>query len=170
MGTDKALLCVNGRNQMDRSREWLLQAGCDAVVISRNTPDISHTIADQYTNQGPLGGIHAVVKAHPQAKAFLILPVDMPQLGVPLLQQLMQQPHSCFYQDSLFPCLIHNSAELVTQLEQRLDSDQLRVKPFLKAIGANAITSSQMEQLQNTNTPAEWQAAVNPSHTPSTTE
>lgn len=155
MGTDKALLTWQGNTLLDHARSRLSDAGCDAVVISRND---SGGIADLYPDCGPLGGMHAVIKAHPQARGFLFLPVDMPAVSSDLLRQLLHDDHSTYYQDSVLPAWILNSPALLPELEQRLQQGEHRVHRLLHQLGAQPLSSHTPEHLINTNTPQEWQA------------
>jgi molybdopterin-guanine dinucleotide biosynthesis protein A len=160
MGTDKALLTLDGQTQLERSRSLLQQAGCQHVIISR----AGHT-EDLHKDSGPLAGIyagiHAASKLKENVSGFLILPVDMPCLPVISLQKLAQSDTTLHYENSALPCFIPNSSHLEKLLEQRLHKKQLRITELLTALNAQAVPSTNEKWLINTNTPDEWSQLLN---------
>jgi molybdopterin-guanine dinucleotide biosynthesis protein A len=154
MGSDKALLQRNGQTQLQHGIELLTAAGCEQVIVSRNAEGF---VQDHYQAAGPLAGIHAAIKSAAGAHSYLIMPVDMPLLPVEALQQLMQQPQNTTLEKGPFPCLIHNQPQLLQQIENNIESGELRIRYFLKQLNTQSLPVSNPDWLINTNTPAEWQ-------------
>ena len=53
-----------------------------------------HVVWDQYTDRGPLGGIHACMKAM-KTPFCLVLPVDAPKLPQNILEELIRRHETC---------------------------------------------------------------------------
>ena len=159
MGTDKALLKLNGKTQLQRCQELLTRVGCNTILISRNQIDInqSYYINDEHINIGPLAGIHRAVKTQPKATGYLIVPVDMPRLNEAVLQELLAQAESTYYADAILPCYIANQDQLLSTIESLIARQQLSIRGLLTQLSAHAITADNAKWLVNTNTPAQWQ-------------
>ena len=109
MGTNKALLEINGETLLNRAVRLLELSGCKEVFISgdyygqRSVPDRAQL--------GPLAGIAAGLDVCKTEK-LLILPVDMPYMTTELLQLLMRFAFSgngISYADAQFPLLLLNN-------------------------------------------------------------
>lgn len=92
MGTDKALLTVDGQQLWRRQRARLLAAGAREVLISAREDQSWSAglpvVRDAAPDCGPLGGIVAGLRAA-QAEHLLVVAVDLPQLSIAWLQQLI---------------------------------------------------------------------------------
>ncbi|MAK42963.1 MAG: molybdenum cofactor guanylyltransferase [Spongiibacter sp.] len=161
MGSDKALLERDGQSQLQHSIDLLTAAGCDRVIVSRNAPGY---IEDQYSNAGPLAGIHAAIATEPDALRYLIIPVDMPKLPVEALQQLLQQEAHCTLEQGPLPCVINNQSDLTRMLADNIEAGELRIRRWLKQLNAESLSIEDADWLTNTNTPAEWQRATQSLH------
>src|SRR3982074_2032234 len=95
MGTDKAFVTLNGRSLLER----MLDVGRSVTADGRITGDarkFSHfapTVEDVFQDCGPLGGIHAALRASP-SELNLILAVDLPLVSTALLQYLITRAQS----------------------------------------------------------------------------
>lgn len=90
MGQDKAALLLQGRSLLERQVEKLRAIGIRDIMLSgKDGPNIPgvRAIPDILTGRGPLGGIHACLKAaeYPQC---LVVTVDTPLLPPSILFKL----------------------------------------------------------------------------------
>ncbi|CAB0151503.1 putative molybdenum cofactor guanylyltransferase [Pseudidiomarina piscicola] len=158
MGQDKALLQVAGQTQLQRTIRIVRHAGCEQVVVSRNSEGF---VMDKVANLGPLGGLLSALP-HCTHERILLLPVDMPLLSSAALEYLLQQPSPGYFAASRMPCVLPNTEQLRAYLTQQLeqqDGDR-SVGGVLQHLGAHRYEWPEMHQLQNTNTPQQWQQAL----------
>ncbi len=96
MQRDKATIDYAGRSQLSRAMELLaplVERSFVSVRIDQvNDPSRAayDCIADVLPGLGPIGGIHAALRAHPEA-AWLVLACDLPFLDSATLQQLIAE-------------------------------------------------------------------------------
>ena len=92
MGTSKAELQFEGKTFLQHMLEKARAVGLEKFYISgyASTRDDVLTVWDHYSNRGPLGGLHACMKAI-DTPYCLVLPVDAPKLPVEILENLLQQ-------------------------------------------------------------------------------
>jgi len=94
MGTDKGVMQWHGKEQRYRMAD-LLQALCNEVFIScreeqqKEIDPAYKTLADAFTNAGPLGGILSALKSHP-GQAWLVTACDLPLLDLATLEYLVE--------------------------------------------------------------------------------
>lgn len=101
MGEDKAELLMDGESFLSCQIKKADRLGIREVYVSghdggkdifRNGEVKSslhiHVVSDIYRERGPLGGIHACMKAM-DTPYCLVLPVDVPQLPVEMLEELL---------------------------------------------------------------------------------
>jgi molybdopterin-guanine dinucleotide biosynthesis protein A len=162
MGSDKALLRLNGETMLSRTLNCLRQTSAKDVIISRNAPS-ENGLRDIYANKGPLSGIHTVA-LHKPNHDLLIVPVDLPYLPYQTLQRLInnsQEYHcSSYFTQHNLPLYLLNNAKTVHILEQiLLYSDDYSVGGFIRQIGAQAMQLADNQHLLNTNHPEQWQRA-----------
>jgi phospholipid/cholesterol/gamma-HCH transport system ATP-binding protein len=95
MGTDKALVTLNGRSLLERMLDVGRSVTADVRIIG-NTQKFSQfapTVEDVFGDCGPLGGIHAALRASP-SELNLILAVDLPLVSTALLRYLITRAQS----------------------------------------------------------------------------
>jgi molybdopterin-guanine dinucleotide biosynthesis protein A len=95
MGADKAFVILDGRTLLACMLE-LAHSITDEVRIVGDPAKYSHfapVIQDIYRDCGPLGGIHAAVKAS-QAELNLVLAVDVPFVSLAFLLYLIHRARS----------------------------------------------------------------------------
>lgn len=175
MGQDKALLQLSGplgpESLLQRGLRLLREAGCGGVWLSGDYPGFAAIPDDPaWCGRGPLAGIASAVQRYPEAR-WLILPVDMPGMDVPLLRALVRQgvahPVGSGVQVSQFPLLLQPGALPV--LKTLLVSSERRdysIQTLLRQLDLPLLAADQLlpdvapEVLQrtlgNTNTPEEW--------------
>ena len=92
MGTSKAELLYEGKTFLEHMLNKARILGLEKFYISGYASpreDVT-TIWDQYSNRGPLGGLHACMKTI-DTPYCLVLPVDAPKLPVEILEGLLQR-------------------------------------------------------------------------------
>lgn len=90
MGTGKAELMYEGKTFLEYMLDKARALGLEQFYISGYASpreDVT-TVWDHYPDRGPLGGIHACMKAI-STPYCLVLPVDAPKLPVEILEQLL---------------------------------------------------------------------------------
>jgi len=97
MGTDKAELILEGKTFLTHMLEKVGALGITDRYISGHDPkgEEAVTVWDEFTDRGPLGGIHACMKVL-KTPYCLVLPVDAPTLPVEILEKLL-----CAHEDAL---------------------------------------------------------------------
>ena len=90
MGAVKAELMYEGKTFLEHMLEKARQLGIRKFYISGyDAPDSGiQSIRDHYTNRGPLGGLHACMRAM-DTPYCLVLPVDAPKLPLDILEALL---------------------------------------------------------------------------------
>lgn len=93
MGTDKALLQINGHSFLHHCYN-LLNEVCDEIIISSSNEahELENTkrVTDIYPEKGPLGGLHATLSAS-KNDVNLCLSVDTPFVPVTFLKWMLSQ-------------------------------------------------------------------------------
>ncbi|MBW7475136.1 molybdenum cofactor guanylyltransferase [Paenibacillus oenotherae] len=101
MGTDKALLDINGKPLLQLLVEQLSEL-CEPVIIAVGDGEREQSyrdalgewsqrsifVRDAYPGSGPLAGLHAALSALPEGYAF-VTACDMPCLSEPLLRRMI---------------------------------------------------------------------------------
>ena len=90
MGKNKAELLYEGKTFLEHMLDKAQQLGIEKFYISGyDSPRADvQTIWDHYTDRGPLGGLHASMKAM-DTPYCLVLPVDAPKLPQHILEALL---------------------------------------------------------------------------------
>lgn len=92
MGTDKGALMYQGRSFLDTLLQKAAHIGITHFYLSQHTCTQEDVVIveDRYKNCGPIGGIHACMKAM-DLPYCLVLPVDVPQIPVHTLKGLLTE-------------------------------------------------------------------------------
>jgi molybdopterin-guanine dinucleotide biosynthesis protein A len=95
MGADKAFVTLDGRTLLARSLEVARSATEDVRIVGdpAKFAPFAPVVQDVFRNCGPLGGIHAALRAS-QSELNLILAVDSPFVSPALLQYLIMRAKS----------------------------------------------------------------------------
>lgn len=167
MGRDKALLPWQGRPLIERQLAILLEAGVDRAVASGHRPDYDG-IDDFRSQAGPLSGLAGVAAGMPDAAMLLVIPVDMPLLGVGLMRRLRtEQPEACClrFADRFLPMRLHLDDDSRRTLGILLDADdprQCSLHALERSLDVQQIPLAPAEatQLTDCNTPAAWNEVI----------
>ena len=171
MGTDKALLEINGKNFIDILCEEL---DCfeEKIIARGNRSEIAavswEIISDIYPERGPMGGLHAVLAAC-SSDAMCCVSCDMPFLQISLVNELCEylkdgidaviavttdgrkHPLCGVYRKSVLPIL-----------EEQILSDNNRMMAALDKMNVEyvCLDSKNSQQLKNINTPEDYNDVV----------
>jgi molybdopterin-guanine dinucleotide biosynthesis protein A len=163
MGRDKAGLLWHGKPLLHHMADLLREAGAARVAVSGDYPEMDG-IPDTERDLGPLGGIASVAAALPDGP-LLIVPVDMPAITAPLLATLVGSDARCAcYRDHMLPLRLQLDARLRDWLPEALRQPPSRRS--LRALHAAQdgiflpLPEHAATQLDNLNTPEQWQEAV----------
>jgi molybdopterin-guanine dinucleotide biosynthesis protein A len=173
MQRDKAVLEYDGRPQLARAMGLLRPLVTQSFVSVR--PDQLQDpqraayprISDVVPGLGPIGGIHAALKAHPEA-AWLVLACDLPFLRAPTLEYLVTRRdagrlatafHSSTDGQPEPLCAIYEPAAL-TPIERWIAQGQRCPRAFLAQHDTLLLELPDSHALDNVNTPADYAAAI----------
>ncbi len=92
MGTDKAMLALDGRTLLDRALDLARTVSDDVRVVgpAARFPASLRAVEDMFPDRGPLGGIHAALAASTK-ELNLVLAVDCPFIAPELLPFLVAE-------------------------------------------------------------------------------
>ncbi len=168
MGTDKALLEINGTNfigqiaeEMDEFEEKIVARGNNGDL-----PDISwRMVSDIYPERGPIGGLHAALTAC-ESEALFCLSCDMPLMRRSLIRYLcgiiLEEYDAVVVRERdgrVHPlCAVYRKS-MAQILEQQILEGNNRLMSVLDKIRVkfvNIDAPKDAQQLRNVNTPKEY--------------
>lgn len=157
MGQDKSKLKLNDVTLLQRTQNLFNHSGIKEVLISGNDG-----IKDQYTNKGPLAGIHASLIHLKHCDFIIFMPVDMPLITTSIIEELKQFTSSQASHFSCFnlPLIISNTQTTRTIIDQHIKNNNLSIKQLLLSLHTHKIENTHPKQcFINTNCPEQWQQA-----------
>ncbi len=165
MGTDKGLVEYKGKSLVEYAID-LLSPFCDEVIIASDNEDYKQfgltVVSDHYKDKGPLGGIHAGIKA---AKNHwcLVLSCDMPHVLPLSVSYLLSniQSENCIvpiHHGKVEPLFSVFSKSTLAHVEYCLKTDRLKMLRVLEELKAkflcfNVITKQSVDHFHNVNRP-----------------
>ena len=178
MGTNKALLQLNGKTVIEGMVEKLEKIVDDTIVVTNTFEDYAFLhlpmIEDRRKGKGPLAGMEAGLAAT-QTERNLIVACDMPFISVELGQYLL----SCLgeYQAAvpeisgqLHPLFAAYRKDVNGAVTQSLEENQLRIRHLLHNIHVKIVKKELLQSLEidheelyffNMNNPDEYHKASN---------
>jgi len=184
MGTDKALLAINGRPLLLQIVLQMRSAGMQDVIIAAGNGsreevyraalaqhDLSgHLmfVRDEYPGCGPLSGLQAALSAIQEGHAF-VMACDMPMLSMSLLARMRGYLNNADVKVS--PDVIRIPAQpfhaiysprIVPRLRYHLERDDRRVMQVIKGMVTQLIQPTPEEELGfiNLNTPGHYESYI----------
>lgn len=167
MGQDKTELMLGGRSLLQRAVGLLQSLGTVDVVVSGEREGY-RCIADLHPGGGPLVGLFSVMQQR-SGERLLVLPVDMPRLGVALLQHLLsnqREAAAAHYLGAVLPLRVDADPTAIAAAAELLSSDDRSkhsLRAFLERIGARPLAlppGAERAALDGCNTPEQWQAVA----------
>ena len=174
MGTNKALLQLEGATLVERTRDLLAKV-CERVAIL-GAPELYGHLGDCYpdiyTDCGPLAGIHAAL-LNSQTTFNLITAVDTPFLGEDFLSYLLQRasesaavvtaPEIAGYVQPL--CAVY-SRDFLPVVEAALKGGRFKIVPLFAGVKTQVLTGAELGRFalesgmfDNLNTPEDYENA-----------
>lgn len=174
LGTDKALLRIDGQTLLATTVERLYLM-CDEVIIVTNTPQVhSHPLArsvvDAFPGKGSLGGIYSGLAAAKNTYS-LVVACDMPFLNTSLLLYFsaLAEYYDVViprFQDSLEPLHAIYSKACLPHIKALLDQNILRIIDLFSRVRTRyveehewAIIDPERLSFFNINTPQDLEKA-----------
>lgn len=172
-GADKSRLAVGGRTILDRQLEVLTSIAEPVFLVGRTSaappPPGVVAIDDEVEGCGPLGGLHAALRASGDA-TLLLVACDMPHLNAPFLTYLLTLATEA---DMVVPrtergyhplCAAYTPA-CAPAVRRRLETGQLRMGDLLSDVRVRVVEPEEIVRfgsgdylLANVNTQAELDA------------
>jgi len=168
MGKDKRFLEFKGKSFLEKSCELLsqaLQQASSELIILGNI-DGFRCIKDENIGFGPLEGIRCLLKAKVNCDAFLVVPVDMPQLDQEAIKLLINHFLTCskstegvIFEQSELPLILRNSERVLSVVESLIVQSNSRKRSFkelYQLLIVNKFKINTIEKLKNINTEDEY--------------
>jgi molybdenum cofactor guanylyltransferase len=175
MGSDKALLSLGDQTLLERTLRMVSTITSKVRVVGPRVRygQFAETVEDIYEGCGPLGGIHAALKAT-DSDLNLMLSVDMPLMSAPFLNWLIQQaangremitvPNAAGGQQPL--CAVYRRSVLEA-VEHALKSGQYKIGRLFAQVPTRVIAEEEITAagflpaiFRNVNTPEEFDELV----------
>jgi ABC-type transporter Mla maintaining outer membrane lipid asymmetry ATPase subunit MlaF/molybdopterin-guanine dinucleotide biosynthesis protein A len=176
MGTDKAFVTLNGRSLLDRMLDVGQSVTPDVRIIgdAQKFSQFAPTVEDIFRDCGPLGGIHAALRASP-SELNLILAVDLPLVSTALLQYLITRAQSASGASATVPhaaggwqplCAVYRR-EFADAAESALRAGRYKIDELFDVVKTQRIEEEELvsagfspEIFRNLNTREEVEAAT----------
>ncbi len=176
MGTDKAFVAFEGQTLMARALDLARSVTPEVCVVGSREKFASFApvVEDMFRDCGPLGGIHAALRASPTGLS-LMLAVDMPFVPAAFLKYLIEQGRNSPEATAVIPrshgrwqplCAIYRR-DFADVAERALLAGRNRIDVLYPEIRARVIEEEELRRegfwpdiFCNLNTPAELQGAT----------
>jgi len=169
MGADKAQLKLADQSLLAHSVALLDTLPLAKTFVSGHYEGY-FSIPDVHPNLGPIGGLHACVKAlYNEYDALFIIPVDMPLLDSKqckiLLNAFKKLPQGVFFNGPTFPLILPLNSTLQQYLSEVLVSSEKKQRSLYGLLEALKIQSVNYKEqayfhFYNSNTPNEFQTCI----------
>src|SRR3954467_6801521 len=155
MGTNKALLTIDGKTVIERIVDQLDQIVDEIIVVTNHFQDYEFLqlpmVEDKWKEMGPLAGIEAGLNAS-KTERNLIVACDMPfisiQLGTYLLSCLKDyQAAVPEISGQLHPLFAAYRKEVCGTVTQSLEQNQLRIRHLLHSIHVKIVKEELLQSL-----------------------
>jgi|SRR5579875_3217221 len=176
MGTNKALLKINGKPNIERIVEELRLVFTDLILVT-NQPETYEYLRvkqtpDLFPGLGPLAGLHAGLTAS-EDDLNLLVACDMPFVSSRLAERLVEQ---CGEMDAVIPVINGREHPLFAIFHKRtakkavkcMETGRLSMKDLLEQINVRYVTEKELPEFSsheleriffNMNRPDEYEAA-----------
>ncbi len=166
MGTDKAELKLGDQTLAEIQVLKLRQLGIDDIMISGYDRPVEGTraVSDIYSGKGPIGGIHACMKAA-RKPACLVVSVDAPLFPAEWLEKLVEEHEGgatvLSYNGEIEPLLAVYDTNLAQRAEELILKEERAVRRMAnnKAVKKVEYTGD-VQLLLNCNTPEDFEKAA----------
>lgn len=170
MGRNKAFLEFEGQPFIERTLQ-VLRTVFSEVIISTNNPELyssyeEKTVQDLYLDQGPLGGLHACLKAAQNDYSFFVA-CDMPFLNREIIRYFAQLTGEesiivPVIKGGLHPLHAFYHKRCLPVIEKKLEAKRLKLIEILDECSVRYVHEEDLQKFpnfeqvfQNVNTPQE---------------
>lgn len=175
MGSDKAFVVLSGRTLLARMLDLAREVSRNVHIVGDRSKfaAFARVVEDSFLNCGPLGGIHAALRAS-NSDLNLVLAVDVPFVSLALLQYIITRAKSFPDATVIAPraagglqplCAIYRR-EFAEVAEKSLREQRYKIDALFDLVRAQIITESELEAagfsprvFRNLNTPQDLAAA-----------
>jgi len=160
MGTDKALLTLEGHTLLDRAVGILRRFGADPVLVSGNRPGYD-CVPDSRPGLGPLGGLESILAARGElaGRWMMVIPVDMPYLDTETLGHLAgaAQAHGGGAACTQYPLpLAIRVTDGLADAVDRALAGTGSIRDLVGDLGLARVEREEGRPFENFNTPQAW--------------
>ncbi|MCM3726761.1 molybdenum cofactor guanylyltransferase [Neobacillus cucumis] len=153
MGTNKALLKINEKTNIERIADRLKLLFDDIILVTNDSEQYEflgvRMITDQYPGMGPLAGVHAGLMASDYDVNFIVA-CDMPFVSGELAEALV---NNALHYDAVIPVVNGKQHPLfavfkkqaAAVVEERIKAGQLRMKHLLDHLNVLYLTEKELE-------------------------
>ena len=172
MGSDKALLKIDGISLIDKSLE-ILKSICSEIIVSSNkhlpVKNVVRIIPDEIFDIGPMGGIYSCLK-HSNTEKNFILSIDSPFVNSQLLQYLFDHSGEnsvtvSEYCGKIHPLIGVYSKTFIETMEKEIALKHYKLLKAINETDHKIVTVSEKlsffskNLFMNINTPEDYRAA-----------
>ncbi|PLS03875.1 molybdenum cofactor guanylyltransferase [Neobacillus cucumis] len=152
MGTNKALLRINEKTNIERIAEKLKLLFDDIILVTNDSEQYEflgvRMVPDQYPGMGPLAGVHAGLMAS-EYDANFIVACDMPFVSGKLAEAMVS---NALHYDAVIPVIngkMHPlfavfKKQAASPVEQSIQGGQLRMKDVLDHLNVLYLTEKEL--------------------------
>lgn len=154
MGTNKALLEVGGKRNIERAVKVLHQAADDVLIVTNTKEEYEFLgcpmVSDRVQGKGPLAGLEAGL-AVSRFDTTIVAACDMPFLSQHLLQYMLKQAPGFdavvpLIEGKLHPLLAVYKKSALPTIQQCLQQDQLRMVHVLSLLRVKYIEEKEIQK------------------------
>jgi molybdenum cofactor guanylyltransferase len=153
MGTDKAFVMLDGRTLLERALILARSVTSDVRVVGDASKfrEFAPVIEDIFANCGPLGGIHAALRAS-DAELNLVLAVDVPFVPPDLLRYLIARAGAVRDSIAIVPrtgegwqplCAVYRR-EFADAAEAALNAGNYKIDTLFRALKMDEIQETEL--------------------------
>ncbi len=165
MGANKAELKLGEQTLLEIQIQKFRQLGISDIMVSGYEKPIEGTrpVPDIYEGKGPLGGVHACLKAAAKP-ACLILSVDTPLVPVEILSELIEAHEGpatvLSHGEQIEPLIAVYDSALAARAEERIINDNFSIRTMANNAEVKRVEfKGDMDLLLNCNAPEDFEKA-----------
>ncbi|WP_026568154.1 molybdenum cofactor guanylyltransferase [Bacillus sp. UNC41MFS5] len=153
MGTNKALLKINEKTNIERIADALNLSFNDIILVTNHPEDYQFLekkmVSDHYPGQGPLAGVHAGLLSSSYETNFVVA-CDMPFVSAELAEMLVKKSGGY---DAVIPVIHGVQHPLFAVFQKRvsdvaaqsIEAGQLRMKHLLDRLNVLYVTEKDLQ-------------------------
>lgn len=161
MGSDKALLGVDGETLLDKARNYLSECNVTDILVSGHKA--VGDIPDLIEQGGPVAGILASLQYvdNKNVSGLIFVPLDMPMLRADIVNRLLIQgqlhKQVCCYHNHFLPLYVPVNSKAVIAAQYTLDEANGSIKTFVNKSSGVTLALPKGDFFININTPSDWE-------------